>query len=241
MPKVMSEHPSKLRSMFPTWRRLGAFVIDYVVILGIPLFVISIALFEITGGRVIPQIPFFVLTHASDRVIDKQEGVDQSGRKIIQLTTVRKVVHFNKWESYSIIRRTTTKVSDETSTWVETSETAIKGDDGKIYPGIVLFSDSVAFVLLFIYWIVFDASRSGASLGKRFVNIRVTDCDGKRLTISRSVVRNLLKILSILILMIGCIMIFFTRRKQGFHDLIAKTLVISYNSEDIENVAEVFD
>jgi uncharacterized RDD family membrane protein YckC len=54
----------------------------------------------------------------------------------------------------------------------------------------------------------------------------VTDNEGNRLSFGRATGRWLAKILSVLILWIGLIMIGFTERKQGLHDMIAGTLVV---------------
>jgi uncharacterized RDD family membrane protein YckC len=53
----------------------------------------------------------------------------------------------------------------------------------------------------------------------------VTDEQGQRISILRALGRELSKIISALILLIGYIMVAFTDRKRGLHDMIAGTLV----------------
>ena len=55
---------------------------------------------------------------------------------------------------------------------------------------------------------------------------RVVTGDGKRLSFLNATGRYFAKILSALIFCIGYIMVGFTERKRGLHDMIANTLVI---------------
>lgn len=77
-----------------------------------------------------------------------------------------------------------------------------------------------------LYWTVFESSSWQATPGKRMLGLRVTDMDGNRIGFGRANARYWSKILSFLILLIGFLMVAFTRRKQGLHDLIASTLVL---------------
>ena len=76
------------------------------------------------------------------------------------------------------------------------------------------------------YFAYMESSEKQATFGKQALGIMVTDMEGRRITTGNAVVRYLSKILSGLILMIGFLMVLFTERKQGLHDIIAKTLVI---------------
>ena len=66
----------------------------------------------------------------------------------------------------------------------------------------------------------------GATLGKMAIGLRVVTSDGQRLSFANATGRYFAKILSAIILLIGFIMIAFTDRKRGLHDMIAGTLVI---------------
>ena len=59
------------------------------------------------------------------------------------------------------------------------------------------------------------------------MGIKVTDMQGKRITFARASGRFFAKILSKSILYIGFIMAAFTEKKQGLHDVLAKTLVVN--------------
>jgi uncharacterized RDD family membrane protein YckC len=58
------------------------------------------------------------------------------------------------------------------------------------------------------------------------LGIVVTDTDGKRVSFGRALGRNLGKIISSIILLIGYFMIAFTEKKQGLHDIMANCLVV---------------
>ena len=77
-----------------------------------------------------------------------------------------------------------------------------------------------------IYWALLESSSSQATLGKMALGIIVTDMEGKRISFARATGRHWAKIISSIILYIGHIMIAFTSRKQGLHDLIADCLVV---------------
>ena len=55
--------------------------------------------------------------------------------------------------------------------------------------------------------------------------MKVTDLQGQRLSFGLATGRHFAKILSGLILCIGFIMVGFTEKKQGLHDMIVGTLV----------------
>ena len=71
-----------------------------------------------------------------------------------------------------------------------------------------------------------ESSRRQATLGKMALGIRVTDLDGRRVSFARASGRWFGKILSSLIFGIGYLMVAFTEKKQGLHDMIAGTRVM---------------
>jgi uncharacterized RDD family membrane protein YckC len=89
-----------------------------------------------------------------------------------------------------------------------------------------LISNGVVFLLQTIYFALMESSSKQATLGKMVLGIVVTDDDGKRISFGRAVGRNLGKIVSQIILFIGYLMIAFTKRKQGLHDIMASCLVV---------------
>ena len=77
------------------------------------------------------------------------------------------------------------------------------------------------------YFAIQESSDFQATVGKRALNIKVVDKRGNKISFWRALGRYLAKIISALILYIGFIMIGFTSKKQGLHDIIADTLVIA--------------
>ncbi len=76
------------------------------------------------------------------------------------------------------------------------------------------------------YFALLESSRWQATVGKRVCRLRVTRLDGRRISLPCAIGRYLGKFVSALILGIGFLMIAWTRRKQGLHDLMANTLVV---------------
>ena len=89
-----------------------------------------------------------------------------------------------------------------------------------------LFSP-VLIVTGWLYFALMESSAKQATLGKMALGIVVTDMGGKRLSFGRATGRFFGRIISGLILGIGYLMIAFTEKKQGLHDMIANTLVIN--------------
>lgn len=81
-------------------------------------------------------------------------------------------------------------------------------------------------LLQWLYFTVSESSGWQATLGKKMFGLRVTDVDGNKLGFGKANGRYWGKILSALILFIGFLMIAFTQKKQGLHDIIAGTLVV---------------
>jgi uncharacterized RDD family membrane protein YckC len=82
-------------------------------------------------------------------------------------------------------------------------------------------------VATMLYWGLFESSPLQATPGKMVLGIKVTDIDRNRISFWRAVGRYFSKILSGLILGIGYLMIAFTEKKQGLHDIMAGTLVVN--------------
>lgn len=78
----------------------------------------------------------------------------------------------------------------------------------------------------FFYGSIAEASSRQATLGKRLLNIRVTDQLGNRVSLGVSFIRNLSKILSVIPLFFGYLYSFLNRKQQCWHDIAANTLVI---------------
>jgi len=91
------------------------------------------------------------------------------------------------------------------------------------------FGGGLVFILAiagnWLYEAFMLSSSYQATLGKMIFGMRVTDLFGNRISFARATGRHFAKILSGMLLCIGFIMVAFTERKQGLHDMIAGTLV----------------
>ena len=82
------------------------------------------------------------------------------------------------------------------------------------------------FILPWLYFAIMESSSKQATLGKMVVGVIVTDESGNRISFARATGRFFGKFLSRIMLYIGHLMIAFTKKKQGLHDIIAATLVV---------------
>jgi uncharacterized RDD family membrane protein YckC len=82
-------------------------------------------------------------------------------------------------------------------------------------------------LITWLYFAVCESSSWQATLGKLALGIRVTDMQGRRISFPRALGRYPAKYLSTIILFIGFLMVAWTQRKQGLHDLIVGTLVLN--------------
>lgn len=87
-------------------------------------------------------------------------------------------------------------------------------------------------VLTWLYFALCESSAWQATLGKRALGIRVTDLDGHRISFLRATGRHFAKLLSAFIMCIGFLMVAWTQRKQGLHDMLAQTLVLNGRPEN---------
>ena len=90
----------------------------------------------------------------------------------------------------------------------------------------ILLFYPVALILPWLYFAIMESSSRQATLGKMALGIVVTDISGRRISFARATGRQLGKVVSGMILYIGYLMIAFTQRKQGLHDIMAECLVV---------------
>jgi uncharacterized RDD family membrane protein YckC len=76
-----------------------------------------------------------------------------------------------------------------------------------------------------LYEALLTSSPWQATVGKKILNLKITDEAGNRISFARATGRHFAKYLSAMILFIGYIMAAFTDRKRALHDIIAGTLV----------------
>jgi uncharacterized RDD family membrane protein YckC len=84
-----------------------------------------------------------------------------------------------------------------------------------------------ALLITWLYHAYMESSSWQATVGKRAVNLYVTDLNGQPISFLNATGRHFAKIITGLIpLLLGYIMAAFTERKQALHDMIAGTLVL---------------
>jgi uncharacterized RDD family membrane protein YckC len=84
----------------------------------------------------------------------------------------------------------------------------------------------LATALQILYFSIMEASKFQGTLGKMALGLVVTDMEGKPIDFPKALLRNLGKIISGMLLLIGYIMAGLTEKKQALHDMIASTLVV---------------
>lgn len=94
----------------------------------------------------------------------------------------------------------------------------------EIYSSLEL--NLVSIMLTWIYFTLSEISDWQGTVGKKLMNIYVTDINGDKLTFFRAFSRQFLKIPSNLIFGIGFLFPLFTQKRQALHDLLAKTLIL---------------
>jgi uncharacterized RDD family membrane protein YckC len=87
---------------------------------------------------------------------------------------------------------------------------------------------ALAFVGQWLYEALLTSSSWQGTIGKRVLRLKVVDEAGNRIGFGRATGRFFAKILSSMFFCIGFIMIGFTDRKRGLHDMLASTLVMKY-------------
>lgn len=84
----------------------------------------------------------------------------------------------------------------------------------------------IALIVQWLYEALLTSSAWQGTVGKHMLDLKVTDEQGNRISFERATGRYFAKIISGLTLGIGYLMVAFTERKQGLHDMIAGTLVM---------------
>jgi uncharacterized RDD family membrane protein YckC len=89
-------------------------------------------------------------------------------------------------------------------------------------------------VIGILYFTLCESSAWQGTVGKLALGIRVTDLDGNRISFPKALGRYFAKFLSAIIFAIGFLMVAWTQRKQGLHDLICGTLVLNGRASEFQ-------
>jgi uncharacterized RDD family membrane protein YckC len=98
-----------------------------------------------------------------------------------------------------------------------------------IWPAMLILT-----VLTWLYFAICESSPWQGTVGKLALGIRVTSDRGVRISFLHATGRFFAKYLSALIIGIGFLMVAFTRRKQGLHDIICSTLVLNGRASEFK-------
>jgi uncharacterized RDD family membrane protein YckC len=98
---------------------------------------------------------------------------------------------------------------------------------GQDFAALELMSNALGAVVGWLYFAAMESSKLQATPGKMALGIIVTDTDGHPISFLRATGRHFAKYISMVILFIGFIMVAFTERKQGLHDMLAGCLVVN--------------
>ncbi len=89
-----------------------------------------------------------------------------------------------------------------------------------------LVTVAVSIAVLVGYYGYFEGVQ-GATPGKRAMGLRVVDCiDGQPIGLRRAVGRELFKVISAAVLLLGFLWVLWDRERRGWHDLAANSVVI---------------
>ena len=113
------------------------------------------------------------------------------------------------------------------------------GNSSNIFENVVgmafiCFGYAICALVALLYFAWFESSRFQATPGKLAVGMIVVDLEGNRISFGKAIIRTLSKIISALVLDVGFIMIGFTEKRQGLHDMIAGTTVVMKNTVYLE-------
>ncbi len=193
------------------WRRYIAFIIDllFAALLSFPIVVAVDSAFKDT---IIVEPPFRSLEETIIETKKYPEEYPDGSVTIVEESIVERT-YYDKWTyTYRITKRfNQNEVSEKEEVIDKFTHEALDRWD----------TDDVTFIFLFVYLSLMEGSKYQTSLGKRLFKIKVVGPKGERISISRSFLRNALKILSALTLFIGFMMAGWTLRKQALHDKIA--------------------
>jgi uncharacterized RDD family membrane protein YckC len=210
------------------WRRFIAFIVDWFLVSSAVaiVFLLLAAVFPAIGNSIVLRTPLDIgVTERTieSRTVDGRDGnvATKTTEKIVEETVLGTWTYF--FRVTEVMRE---RESSSGSTW-HTSRTTRERIDPQTREEIKGTNlENIILLAALIYWAVMESSRYQASFGKMIFGMQVVDRDGKRLSLPTAIGRNLLKILSAIILFVGFMMAGWTRRKQALHDKIMSCFVV---------------
>ena len=189
------------------WTRFIAFILD-VIFVSIIVFPFALVLGIIAPNSILVEVPFdlFTTTTTIFEVSDDKNSIEKD--EVLGLLT----------NYYKIV------VSEESNGEESISRNLI--EPIKYLSINKTTSSDIEFYVIFIYWIIFEASIWQASIGKKIMGLKVVNKSGGKPNIFQCISRNLLKILSGMIIFVGFMMAGWTNKKQALHDIFHDLLVV---------------
>jgi len=209
------------------WRRFIAFIVDWFLVSSAVaiVFLLLAAMFPAIGNSIVLRTPLDI--GVTDRTIESRTVDGRDGN--IAIKTTEKIAEetvLGTWTYFFRVVEVQRQSSSGSATW-HTSKTTRERIDPVTREEIKGTNlENIIMLAMLVYWAAMESSRYQASLGKMIFGMQVVDRDGKRLTLPIAIGRNLLKILSAIILFIGFMMAGWTRRKQALHDKIMGCFVV---------------
>lgn len=200
------------------WNRFFALFID-VIVVSFLVFPFALAIGLWAPNSLLVEVPFDFFT-TTERVSETPEVSEKNsdGSTNIVVTAIEKDIVLGIWENYYKVHTQKSNGKTESSRVLIDPETK--------YEISVTSSSDIELFIIFIYWIVLEASVWQGSVGKKIMGIQVFTESGSRPTIFQAAARNLLKILSGLTIFIGFMMAGWTNKKQALHDIVSRALVM---------------
>lgn len=225
----MSESAKENYAVASLFGRFIGMILDGIIVGAIP-FILFAALGFGSDGKFVSQLPMIALSVTNEYGPSVDEVTGDNGQTYQRKMWGREVKEFFLFPRYYFRIQYTSEageVSEEICT--ATAKYHEDSDRWDFECNDVYNSADYSMILLFLYWIYFEASKWRASLGKRVFGTQVYRIqDGKltKLGWGRSIARNLLKFPALVLFFV----LFFNKNRRGLHDLICKTVVVQADS-----------
>ena len=88
-------------------------------------------------------------------------------------------------------------------------------------------SSLIGFIVGAIYFVTLDSSAKQGTWGKQIVGLKVTDLEGRRISVGRAIGRFFARYVTLCTCGIGYLLPLFTKNRQTLHDLICGCIVLN--------------
>lgn len=156
-------------------------------------------------------------------IVDKPWQPPKIGEKSVEINNIENMVHSPNY----LIKRIAAHFIDSIILYIIFIILIELMGEGMLIISIGDFLDYHLSIVMVLFYYIVSESTTQATLGKHVMKLKICMADGQEINVGTAILRNLGKIVSVLILMIGFMMIFWDKKRQGLHDKIANTLVIN--------------